>query len=565
MVPLTTLRRHRGFLFVIAFAAVLFLSDIWTYSEFVRAESYFALGARSMVERGEWLTPHAPDELPLNKPPLTYWLIGISYKLLGPSYGTARLPSVLAAIGVLAIVYLLGVWLNGIRTGLISAAVLAFSYLFLSFARMAMSDMLLTFCVTAAFACFTLTMTDQTGRFRNLIFAGYVALALGVLTKGPVALAIVGIPMGLYLVWGRDRADLKRLRLLTGLGLVLAVTAPYFLLVYTRLGVAPLRFFFVGENLQRFTGQIYEGGARPIWFEVAAFFVDFAPWSLLVPLAIWVNWREPGGNEKGRARRILYLWLGCTIVLFSLASFKRDYYLLPAMPAAALIVGQVLARHAELSGRAELSGLAQRVIQAFLVLCSAVVLAASLLSLKVATVLSAQTALRWLPPFIAVLGFVAVVICLSRRKSWVAAIVLLASFWATILSLQWILLPAFVRYLPATKLAAAVPADRTVYTSYAASDWANSLAFNLPPPHKVERVSGALNNQQLNNDNLLSVLKNDPRAIAVVWGREYDGLIKQEPALKILGEAESYGHGGLSMTLLRHPERDRLLLIVRDR
>lgn len=63
MIPLIALRQHRGFLILIAFAAVLFLSDIWVYREFVRAESYFALGARSMVERAEWLTPHAPDEL----------------------------------------------------------------------------------------------------------------------------------------------------------------------------------------------------------------------------------------------------------------------------------------------------------------------------------------------------------------------------------------------------------------------------------------------------------------------------------------------------------------------
>src|ERR1700730_11267939 len=104
---------------LIAFTTVVFLSDIWIYKEFVRAESYFALGSRLMVEQGDWLTPHAPDELPLNKPPLTYWLIGLSYKLFGASYGSARLPSVLAALGVLAIVYLLGMWRYGNRSGLI--------------------------------------------------------------------------------------------------------------------------------------------------------------------------------------------------------------------------------------------------------------------------------------------------------------------------------------------------------------------------------------------------------------------------------------------------------------
>jgi len=81
------LKQHRGFLIIIALASIIFANGIWAYKEFVRAESYFALGARLMIERGEWLTPHAPDEQVLNKPPLAYWLIGLSYNIFGASYG----------------------------------------------------------------------------------------------------------------------------------------------------------------------------------------------------------------------------------------------------------------------------------------------------------------------------------------------------------------------------------------------------------------------------------------------------------------------------------------------
>jgi 4-amino-4-deoxy-L-arabinose transferase-like glycosyltransferase len=556
----TTLQTHRAFFLLIALAATVFLSDIWAYTEFVRAESYFALGSLSMIERGEWLTPHAPDELQLNKPPLTYWLIGVSYKLFGPSYGAARLPSVLSAFGVLAIVYLLGGWLNGIRAGLMSAATLAFSYLFLTFARMSMSDMLLTLCVTAAFACFIVALTEQLARARKIVLLGYLALALGVLAKGPVAIAIVSIPIGLELAIRRGRGTFEQLRLLQGAGLFLIVAVPYFLLVYAHSGAEPLRFFLVGENLQRFTGQIYAGGARSFWYEPAAFFSDFAPWSPLLFVAAWFDWRKRKENaSEHRAARIIYLWLGCTVVLFSISSFKRDYYLLPAMPAAALIVGKLVANGEKLPA------LARRILAGLLILSSVAILAAALLSVRAARVISAQTPLRFLPLAIALIGVALIVAQVTRQRIRQASLILIGVMWATILSLQWILLPAFVRYLPATKLAAAVPAGRTVFTSYAASNWANSLAFNLPPPHRVERISGALSNQQLNNDHLLSALKNDPLAIAVIWGREYDGLVKQETALKILEEAESYGPGGLSMTLLRHPERDRLLLVARDR
>jgi 4-amino-4-deoxy-L-arabinose transferase-like glycosyltransferase len=557
MDPLITLKTHRAFFILVAFAAVLFLSDIWAYKEFVRAESYFALGARSMVERGEWLTPHAPDELQLNKPPLTYWLIGISYKLFDPSYGTARLPSALAAIAVLWIVYLLGVWLQGIRAGLISAAILASSYLFLSFARMAMSDMLLTLWVTAAIGCF-LVSSAQPNRLRRFALLGYVALALGVLTKGPIALVLVTIPVGLELVMSRDRTGFKRLHVIPGLCLLLLITGLYFLLVYARMGAEPLRFFFLGENLQRFTGQIYAGGARPFWSQLGAFFVDFAPWSLLVLPAAWIDWRTRVTGEKLRAQRLLYLWLGFTVLLFSIASFKRDYYLLPAMPAAALIVGPLLA-NAE-----KLRGFARSALVTFIVLCALAVLAGALFSLKAAAVLSVQTFVRFVPPAIALVGVGVIVIYLWRRRTWPAVIVLTITMWATILSLQLILVPDFAQFLPATQLAAHVPPGRVLYTSRAANDWANSLAFNLPPPHLVERITGELNDTKRNDEALLAALASNPKAVAVVWEREYVSLVKNDPALKVLAGVETYGHGGLSLNLIRHPARQRLLLIGRD-
>jgi 4-amino-4-deoxy-L-arabinose transferase-like glycosyltransferase len=545
----TLLRQHHSFFIVIAFAAVLFLCDIWIYKEFVRAESYFALGSRLMVEQGDWLTPHAPDELPLNKPPLTYWLIGISYKLFGANYGSARLPSVFAALGVLFIVYWLALRLEGIRAASISVAMLGTSYLFLSFARMAMSDMLLTLCVTSSLACFVVALTDQGSRSKAFVLLGYVALALGVLTKGPVAIALVAAPISLELVFRRNREDLKRLGLLPGLILFVLIAAPYFFFVYARLGAGPLRFFFLGENLQRFSGQVYGAAGRPVWYELVAFFSDFAPWSPLVCVALWIRWRWRA-EAKSSSMRLLCLWLGGTIVLFSLSSFKLDYYLLPAMPAAALMIGPVIA-NAE-----KLPRFARRTIEAFLILCSVAILLIALLSLKAALVLSAFTSLRFLPVAVALVGLGVIVVYIVRSKTWQGAWVLTATMWATLLTMQVALLPAFARYLPATQLAASVPVGRTVYTSWGASDWANCLAFNLPPPHKVERLIA-----DSHNERLVLGLKGESKSVAVVRESEYSSLVARDPSLKILAQAETFGHGGLSLNMIRAPRRERLLLV----
>lgn len=496
------LKTHSAFLILLAFAAAIFLSDIWKYKEFVRAESYFAVGARLMVEQNEWLTPHAPDEFQLNKPPLTYWLIGICYKLLGASYGAARLPSAFSALMTLIIVYTLGSRLDGKRAGLVSAAVLATSYIFLSFARMAMSDMLMTFCVACSLACFIIALCEETRFSRRLAVIGYVPLALGILTKGPVAFALVSLPLAIELAITRRRSYWERLRLPIGLLLLILIAAPYFLLLYARSGTGPLLFFFVGENFQRFTGAIYQFGARPFWYEFAAFFGDFAPWSLLIPLAIWFDWRKQEHDEKGlRATRILYLWLGCTVLLFSLSSFKRDYYLLPAMPAAALIIGRMLS--------------------------------------------NADKLRTW-----------------SRRFLFLpsrAALALASIILATVLTMQWTLMPILSNYLPAARFAASVPADAVLYTSSDAAEWASDLAFNLAPRSKVERLDGDLNGSRLQ-----AVLQENARAAALVREREYLMLRERGVSLKVLAEGETFGHGGLSWNRLRHPRRDRLLLIIKD-
>jgi hypothetical protein len=273
---------------------------------------------------------------------------------------------------------------------------------------------------------------------------------------------------------------------------------------------------------------------------------------LLVFVAFWCDWRgliETTSNT----RRVLYLWLGGTIVLFSLSSFKLDYYLLPAMPATALIIAPVIAN------AAALPAFMHRVVNSLLILVALGIVLIASLSLKAAALLSVLSPLRFLPAAVSVVGLGVVIGCLVRRKSWQAALALTATSWATILSMQLVLLPAFVRYLPAAQLAASTLAGKVVYTSWAANDWANCVAFNLPQPHRVERLIGDANNQRLQ-----LVLRNESNSIAIIRESEYANLLIQDPALKILAQAETFGHGGLSLKMVREPRRERLLLVGHD-
>jgi 4-amino-4-deoxy-L-arabinose transferase-like glycosyltransferase len=533
---------------------LLIFSKLGAFRDFVRAESYFAVGSQLMVRSGDWLTPHAPDEPVLNKPPLQYWLTGIAYKLSGAGYASARLPSALAALCSLAVVYLLGASLYERRAGLLAVCVLTTSYLFYTFARTAMSDMLLTLCVSSALACFILVLTGKQEARREtfLALAGYLFVALGVLAKGPVALVLVFAPVACELLISRDLPALKRLRIIYGALIVVAVAAPYFLLLYLRLGSEPLRAFFIGENLQRFTGEIYGYASVPFWNLPLAFAGDFAPWTLLLFPALYSLWRtrilQP---DERRARRLVTLWLFFPLVFFSFSHFKLDYYLLPSMPAAALVTAGFVS-HVDKNSRA-----LRALVYAFSILFALVMLMASFFSLRIAAAFLLSPGAGWL--LIAVSATTLLFVLYSVYRGWPvrATYALVFSIWFALLFHEWTLAPALSRYQPVERLAASIPQDAArVYTSYAATDWANTLDFHLPPGTKVTRLASDKDGAEL-----LNILKNEPHAVVLLKEEEFNRAVSSGSSLRTLAEGETIGHGGLTLKVIRRPVSERLRVV----
>lgn len=534
-------------------ASLLIFTGLGAFRDFVRAESYFALGSQLMVQTGDWLSPHAPDEPVLNKPPLQYWLTGLTYKLFGAGYTTARLPSALAALSVILVTYLLGTRLFERSAALLAAGCLTTSYLFYTFARTSMSDMLLTLCVTAALACFMLVVTGKAvRRERWVAWCGHLFVGLGVLAKGPLAIVLVGAPIFFELLLSRDFSMLKRLRILAGALIILTVAAPYFLLLYLRLGPEPLRSFFIGENLQRFTGEIYGYATVPVWTLPLAFFSDFAPWSLLLVPATYFDWRvRPLSVEARRARRLLYLWLFFPLVFFSFSHFKLDYYLLPAMPACALVAGNFAGRVKELSKWA------RAYTYAFTILFALVLIVASFISIRFAGAFALKTSFAWLLVASSVGASLFVLYCLRRDWPRRAVWALAFSIWFALLLHQLTIAPAFSRYQPLERLAASIPAPPArVYTSYAASDWANTLTFHLPPGTRVTRLVNDREGLELQD-----ILKHDYGAVVLLKEEEYRRMTSSGIAVRPLAEGETLGHGGLTINLLRRPVSERLLVV----
>ncbi len=295
-----------------------------------RAEIYFVDAARAMVESGDYLVPLYRGEPFFDKPPLTYWLMAASFRAFGFTLTAARLVPVAGALALLWATAWLGRLLFDDRsTAVAGASVLASTVLFFTFGRVAMSDMLLALWTTLAVAL--AIAPDRRGGAAARGVALGAALGLGFLTKGPIGVLLPGLGI-LTWSWQRRRLPLGPASSVLALVAFAASGLSWFALVYRRLGSAPLEYFFLRENLERFAGDAYDAGRSPFYY-LGAYLAVGLPWSLLFPRAAF---RLPRGE------RAILVWLALMAVPLSLARGKIDYYLLPLAPAASLVVARFL-------------------------------------------------------------------------------------------------------------------------------------------------------------------------------------------------------------------------------
>jgi len=283
-----------------------------------------------MVESGDYLVPRYRGEPFFDKPPLAYWLMAGSFRVFGFTLEAARLVPVLSALALLATTAWLGRLVFDRATGVVAAAVLASTLLFLTFGRVAMADMLLALWTTVAVAL-AIAAESANDRRRLIAIALGVVLGLGFMTKGPIALLLAGLGI-LSWAWYARRLPLRG----SEIGFAAAAFATsglaWFALVYRRLGLEPLEYFFLRENLERFAGETYDAGRSPAYY-VGAYLAVGLPWSLLFPRA---------AIRLPRGERTVLVWLLLMAVPLSLARGKIDYYLLPLAPALSLVVARFL-------------------------------------------------------------------------------------------------------------------------------------------------------------------------------------------------------------------------------
>lgn len=302
---------------------------------------------REMAAEGPWWLPRL-NGLPYVDKPLVHFAAGAAaLRAFGTTETAARLPSLLFTLGTVLLVGALARRTIGREAGWHAAVITAATPFTLAYARTVIFDATLTFFVTAALGAFLLAVdaAERGARAGPWSVAGWTAVALGVLTKGPVALAfplLVALP---YAAWRRRLAAVLEPR---GLLVLLALVLPWAFAMST---VVPdyARYVLVVETAQRMSSDAL-GRTEPWWYFLPILAGAALPWTFALATALPAAWRAVRERRVDPLAVFAALWILLPLLLFSLSRSKRPQYMLPLIPPIALLLSLWWQRRGGLAG-----------------------------------------------------------------------------------------------------------------------------------------------------------------------------------------------------------------------
>ena len=335
---------RRLWIAVLATAVAVRLLTLAAYPLHDTTEARYAEIARLMVVSGDWIMPQIEPGVPFwGKPPLSIWLTAGSFKLLGFSEFAARLPAFLLTLITAVLTFRIGKKLYSEKAALVACVILVTSVLGFAASGAVMTDAALMFATTLSLVSFCLTVRDPTPFGRYGFFVG---LGLGLLAKGPIVLVLVGVPTLVWSLWQKNLSWLWRaLPWATGTILMLTIAGPWYLLAEIN-SPGFLEYFLVGEHWLRFVESGWQGDlygyahSRPPGTILIYAIVAALPWSIV---ALYAGVQAFKGKSPLSSltpiQAYLLLWTLTPLVFFTFAGNILAAYVLPAMPAFALLLG----------------------------------------------------------------------------------------------------------------------------------------------------------------------------------------------------------------------------------
>src|SRR5579864_865347 len=346
----TGLRAASYWMLAVVFAAV-FLGSLFSPPLLDDADSTHAEAAREMFLSGDYVTLHINGVRYLEKAPLPYWLVVGSYHLFGINEFSTRLPMALSVLllGVLALIW--GRRAFGERAGIYAALFVYTAAGVFLFTRILIPDVLLSVLIAAPLFFFLTALESKAAPWRW--YAGYICMALGVLTKGLIALAFPGGAAFLYLAVTGEWRRWREFRLGSGLALFFLVAAPWHIVAGIRNtggqdGHGFFWFYFVNEHFLRFLGKRYPRDYNKLPWALywSLHLVWLFPWSLYLPATIRtiIDVRKERRDDfTARTRLLCWILAGLVLVFFAIST-NQEYYTFPAYLPLMMLIADGVAR-----------------------------------------------------------------------------------------------------------------------------------------------------------------------------------------------------------------------------
>jgi 4-amino-4-deoxy-L-arabinose transferase-like glycosyltransferase len=290
-------------------------------------EPVYAETAREMIQFHDFISPRIYHDFWYDKPPMYYWLVAGAFTIFGDGEFGARVPSALLGVAGTLLIYFAGRDLFNKRAGILAALVLTTSLEYFYLSKAAVTDITLTFFMTAALLAF----------IRKQYYLFYGCAALAVLTKGPIGIIIPAGIIILYLLATRDIAELKKVKLISGSMLFLVIALPWYAVMYHYHGWDFLNTFLGFHNITRFLEPEHPDGIL-CYYYVPVLIFGFFPWSAFIVQALYAAIKQ-GYKENHKNLLFLTIWAAVVFLFFSASQTKLISYILPMYPALALITG----------------------------------------------------------------------------------------------------------------------------------------------------------------------------------------------------------------------------------
>lgn len=333
----------KNLILVAMLASLVYGAGSWQYPIYILDEAKNAACAMEMMDRNDWVVPTFNGTLRTDKPPLHYYFMRTGFWLFGINAFGARFFSMLAGILTVVIVYWFTEKLADRKTALWATFIQVASVQMMFQFHLAVPDpFLIFFFVVGMFSFIFGWMRKKT----SFVVLAYISISLAFMAKGPVAIALAGAAVLLFLFWSRQFSwsSIRRLKLFYAISIFLLIAAPWWIAVTLQTDGEWTKGFLLEHNINRFTATKEGHGGVP-GMAIVYFFVAMLPFSFFVFRSLW-------NGFKNRHQQFILFCTAATVVIvlfFSISKTVLPGYVSPAIPFASVVLAFYLTQIKQVS------------------------------------------------------------------------------------------------------------------------------------------------------------------------------------------------------------------------